>query len=416
MKKILYIYILLQPVFDIITGIMLNYFNVNLSINVIIKGLTILLLFIYIIFISKSKYKKMSTLYLGLIIIYFILYFLTKPGIFHIEFLINEITYAFKYFYYIIIFLGLINLFDNKGYEKEKVYKYLLITLFIYSLLIIIPYITGTGFYSYNEEHGGTRGWFTSANELSSMFAMLIPFAFYLIGEKIKNWKLIIIPISLLTLGLVGTKSSLLSIILIILFFAIFFIIKTKNKKLSFIAVFLFFTLIIGINYLPGMQIFKNNIEVAEALVDKNSTFTEKILTYTLRVRKKLYVNIHDIYEEQNKWGKLFGVGFSNREIINNEVVEKLVEIDPPDIYFRYGIIGTTIYFIPLIYVIGISFKKIFKKKYVDFYTFQNLFTIFIGMGISIFAGHIFGAPSASIYLSFAMAILFTLNNDFKTN
>lgn len=414
MKKILYIYILLQPFLDVITGIMLNNFGINFSINIIVKGITILLLFIYIIFISKSKYKKISIICLLVLFIYFILYFLTKSDIFHIQFLIDEVTYAFKYFYYIIMFLGLINLFDDFDLEKEKIYKYLSYALFFYSLFILIPFITNTGFYSYNERYNGIRGWFTSANELSSMFALLIPFSFYLINDKVKKWMLIIIPISLLSLGLIGTKASLLGVVLIILFFMLFFMIKIKNKKINIMIIILLLVMALGIRYLPSIEIFKNNITAAEILVDENSTFIDKVITYTLRVRKNLFTNTQSIYNEQNSLNKLFGIGFSNRESINNPVIEKLVEIDIADIFFRYGIIGTILYFTPIIYVLSISIKKIINEKNLNFYIFQNMFTVLIGVGISIFAGHVFGAPSVSIYLSLAMAILSFETNDKK--
>lgn len=416
MKKMLYLYILLQPILDIITGISLNFFETNLSLNIIFKGITIVLILMYILFFSKSKYKKQCFIYLLILFIYFIIYFWHKQDIFYAGAFIGEITYAFKFYYYIIVFLALINLFDEYGYEKERIYRYLLINTFLYSLFILIPHISGTGLYSYNQKHGGTRGWFTSANELSTMFALLIPFSFYLFADKVKHLKLLVIPISLIALALIGTKASLLSIILIVIFFSLYFLIKLKNKKILVATIVLILPLVFFIKYIPGTQIFKNNIEAAELLVNEDSTILDKVLTYTLRVRKTLYINISNIYKEQNTVSKLFGIGFNNREKINNEVIEKLIEIDAPDILFRYGIIGFIIYFTPVIYVLVISFKKICIRKKTDFYEYQNLFTVFMALGISTFAGHVFGAPSASIYLSISLAILLTINdNTIKT-
>ena len=73
-----YIFLLVQPFIDLITSLMTKFLNLPITLGLIIRGLLFVLSVIYILFISKSKYKKISCVYIGILVLYAMLYFITK--------------------------------------------------------------------------------------------------------------------------------------------------------------------------------------------------------------------------------------------------------------------------------------------------------------------------------------------------
>ena len=57
------------------------------------------------------------------------------------------------------------------------------------------------------------------------------------------------------------------------------------------------------------------------------------------------------------------GIGFVDRESINNSKINKLIEIDIFDILFHYGIIGFIIYFGPIVWIYFKALYRAIKNK-----------------------------------------------------
>ena len=53
--------------------------------------------------------------------------------------------------------------------------KILVMTMFIYIILIFIAVVTNTGFNSYDIAKKGSLGWFNSTNEISGIISILLP-------------------------------------------------------------------------------------------------------------------------------------------------------------------------------------------------------------------------------------------------
>ena len=77
-KKIIYIFLLILPIIDLITALSSRLFPTPLSLGVIVKTLFLFMMVLYLIFKSTSKYKKISMIYLLMIFIYMFIYILTK--------------------------------------------------------------------------------------------------------------------------------------------------------------------------------------------------------------------------------------------------------------------------------------------------------------------------------------------------
>lgn len=421
--NIFYIFLLIQPLLDLFTSLMTRYINVPITIGMIVRGLFLFAMVIYLVFINKSVHKKKSIIYLGILCIFGIIYLVTKDGIFNLSFLKTEITYLFKYMYFPIIALCLINVFDELQLKKEKIFKICIIEAIIYSMLIILPEITNTAFSSYNNSNKGTVGWFYAANEIGAIMVAIFPFLYYLLFEREGIVKIALtFTIVILAMTLLGTKTSFLGMLITEVIYALYFLFNYKKNrayglKWSIIIIVISFGLIPNIPAVKNLQNAiskysyvekeKNDSDKINSKYAVKSPSTQRLIKVALSGRDKFFFNTLEIYDNAKIDDKLFGVGFVNRSEINNQKIEKLIEIDPLDVFFHYGIIGFIIYFSPLVYIVYRTIKSIFKNKFrLSFFKLTNIYVIGIITMISMIAGHVYSAPAVSIYISFAMAML----------
>lgn len=422
--NIFYVFLLIQPILDLLTSLMTRFAGLPLTIGMIVRGLFLFGMIIYLVFINKSVHKKKSLIYLAILCIFSILYIITKNGILSLGFLKTEVIYLFKYMYFPITALCLINVFDEIKLEKEKIFKICIIEALLYSILIIMPEITNTAFSSYLDDNKGTVGWFYAANEIGAIMVALFPFLYYLLFEREGIIKIaLIFTIVILAMTLLGTKTSFLGMLITEIIYALYFIFNYKKNrayglKWSIIIIVISFGLIPNI---PAVKNLQNAIsesshikeEVKEDNEKENNKYAssspsvQRIIKVALSGRDKFFYNTLEIYDNANIDDKLLGIGFVNRNEINNKRIEKLIEIDPLDVFFHYGIIGFIIYFSPLIYIVYRTLKSIFKNKFrLSFFKLTNIYVIGIITMISMMAGHVYSAPAVSIYVSFAMAML----------
>ena len=422
--NIFYIFLMMQPILDLLTSLMVRFTDLPFTIGMIIRGLFLVSMIVYLLFINKSIHKKKSIIYLGILFLFCILYFITKSGIFDISYLKTEIIYMFKYLYFPIVAISLINIFDEIGLEKEKIFKVCIFEAVLYSILIILPEITGTAFSSYIGDNKGTVGWFYAANEIGAIMVALFPYLYYLLFEREGVIKTsIIFTIVILAMTLLGTKTSFLGMLITEVIYALYFLFNYKKNrayglKIAIVIIVLSFGLIPNI---PAVKNLQNAIVASSAIEDVktdndnvendkynlNNPCIQKLVKVALSGRDSFFFDTLSIYEDSHIDDKFFGIGFVNRDEINNKDIEKLVEIDPLDVLFHYGIIGFIIYFSPLLYIVFRTIKSIFKNKFrLSFFKLTNIYVIGIITLISMIAGHVYSAPAVSIYVSFAMAML----------
>lgn len=425
-EKIIYIYFLLLPFLDLITSLMTRFTNLSMSLGMIVKGLTFVFSTIYVFFFSKSKYKKHSIIYILLVLLFAILYFVTKIDILKINNIFTELVNAFKYLYFPIMFVCLMSIFDDFKISNELIKKILLYNLITYAFLMLFPYITNTSFNSYRYNNvDGENGWFYAANETGAIITILLSSLYVFMDNKNKLKIFVVVPL-MLPLALMGTKVSYLGLILVVLLVIILYILNNwsaKNKKEIFVLPFILILLTILVcNISPTIKNLEGSIDRNSELVtdekieedDKTFKYEDisdliknekinKIVKIALNGRDKFFLMNYSIYEESSLVDKLFGLSWSDRKKFDYTFERKLIEIDYLDIVIHYGIIGFIIYFLPLCYFIINVFKRISKK---DYETWFYLLILFIGLAISALAGHVLAAPAVSIYLILIMLII----------
>ena len=414
-QKIIYIYFMILPFIDLITSLITRFTDLPLSLGMLVKGLTLLIGIIYTLFYSKSKYKGKSIIYLIILMVYYSVYILTKRDIWNMSSLINEVVYAFRYMYFPIMIIGLFNIFDDFKINDTLLKKILLINCITYTILLLLPYISGTGFNSYRYSSVlGTNGWFFAANETGIITIILLSSICFFLDNN-KKWKILFVIPVLFSIALIGTKVSYLGMIIVTVLVTLKYILEHKREK-PIIPILLIIILIIMCGFSPTISNLKGSIDrVTEQEKDKveeekepqkfkynniqDIIPNEKIadgITVLLNGRADFFLMNYSIYSESSSVDKLFGISWSNREKINYTFDKKLIEIDYLDIFLHYGIIGFFVYYLPLIYFFLKLLKKI-KKFNVDaiFYTLILILCLFV----SNFAGHVLAAPSVSIYL-----------------
>ena len=421
--KILYIFILLQPFIDLITSLMTRFDVAIVSLGVIVRGIFIIVMLCYLFFFNRSKYRKPSIIYIVGLGVFYLLYLLTKRELlFNFEFLYNEIVYIFKYSYFLILFIACINFIDQYKIDRKKIINLFILNLLVYVIMIIVPTITNTGFNSYNNNEGyGIVGWFYSANEISAILTILYPFLFLYLDRNFTFKHCIMIILTIIAIILIGTKAPYYGMLFITAFLAIYYLFNIKKKLKQFILVSLIIIASIAVkNYTPA------NINLEKRIDCQNDYYNGTIVNnketgelecqvadgqkiVMLSGRDVLLESAYEIYRDSSLVDKFFGIGFSNREVINNGWINKLVEMDFFDILFRYGIIGFIIYMLPLGMIIFKVALTTFKSKFkLSFEQIIYGYGTAIGIGFGFIIGHVFGAPSVSFYLAFIS--VFTIN------
>ena len=439
MEKFNYLFFIVLPFIDIITALTTRFINIPISLGIILKGLYSIFIVIYILLYCKNKEKKSFIYYLIFMLVYVLLFILTKNHIWNFNSILTECIALYKYLFTGFILMAFITTSKNEK-SNEQISKILFYTLLCYTILLIIPVITGTSFNSYGDRpKEGTIGWFFAGNEISSIMLILFPIYFRNISENIKRKKylniLLIIPI-VYSIYIIGTKTSWFGLLLISIFITIIYIIKErKNKGKLIFSILLVITLILLSFISPTTRNLESNIintnkkvevkqetkttkkektkitnkiescgktyKIKEFVKDKE---TRRIINSILSGRENKAYTALKIYKETNIQTKIFGTGFKNNKEINNCNIEKYIEIDILDGLVHFGIYGLFLLIYPFIYALIIMKKKnIFKYST----NIINIFTILLILGLSCLSGHILGYPTPSIYLS--MLIVLTI-------
>lgn len=429
-QKIIYIYFILLPFIDVITSLIVRFTDFTISLGMIIKGTTMILSIIYIFIWSKSKYKKISIKYIFTIFLFAIIYFATKGDILIISLIKNELVYAFRYLYFPIMFVALLNIFDDFEIDSSLIKKILFINCLSYTILLLIPYITNTGFDSYRYSSVfGKNGWFYAANE-TGIIAIILLTSINQLFDNNKKWKILVALPILISISLIGTKVSFFGMIIVVILIVLKNIIE-KKKSGILLSVLLVILLIISCQFSPTIENLKGSIddlnndeinqkrEEEEALqgtfkynnindVFKNKDIA-KIVTIALNGREGFFLKNYSIYSDSSTVDKFFGISWSNRPSINYTINKKLVEIDYLDIFIHYGIIGFLIYFFPIVIFMVELFRKR-KNNNCESIFYCVIFALILV--ISSVAGHTFSAPSVSIYLLLIMILIIKLINE----
>ena len=397
---ILLIFILLQPILDVITGIGIHTWHTNITIGIEVRMLFLAFVLYSVIFVYK---RKKSLIFYAILVIYGILYMagmlIYKDGVG----LFSEIQGLCRVFYFPVLLISLYSIKDEIKISKMA----LMVVLITYLVCILVPNCLNLGFKTYEITKAGTLGFFNSANEISGIISILTPIMILILVNKKKILlTLIIVLIYLYVILTIGTKTPLLSLGITIFFTYLWFIrqeIKLKRVKRVAISIILLLIFIAGmIVILPKTNFYKNIETHLEFLEVDNITevFKDKKLIdhFIFSERLTFLENRYKDYRDENNYLQLFGIGY-----LKDGKDTKAIEMDYFDIYYSQGLIGFIIYF----GIYGYFFALIMKRrKRLDFTQYMLYISVVLSVLLSFITGHIITAPAVSILLVVLLILL----------
>ncbi len=389
-NKIIAIFLLLQPVLDLLTGVCINTLHINITIGIVVRLLFLAFICFIVLFIFKKKKLLIPYLIIGL---YFILYTVGMI-IYKDSSLLTELQNLVRAFYFPILLVSLFSIRD-----KIRISNMTFLTMILlYILFIFVPTIIGIGYKTYQITKVGTLGFFNSANEISGIISILTPILFVVFYKSRKLIPIVLFSIMyLIVILMVGTKTPLLSLIITVgisILYLWYYLFKQRNYTyiVSSIIVLLFASIAMLL-IIPQTNFYKNIKTHLNYLGLNNITEVfkdEKLVDHFIFSSRLKFLNHKAyIYKTSNTYEKVFGIGY-----INDDRETKQIEMDYFDIYYSHGIVGFTIYFVTILYVLYklLEYRK--DRKYENGMIVLSLFLIIF---LAFFTGHILTAPSVSI-------------------
>lgn len=410
--NIFFIYLLLNPIFDIISCIYSDILNIQTSItpSLIIRMIALLLMLLFVFSTKNRSYKK----YLCILVLIFVINISMQYVFSSTRRMFSDIQYFARYMYNILILLTysiiICKLKQNQKDWIKIILSYLNIICLFVSFVIFFGYVTNTGLSSYDFAKIGNRGYFHSGNEISAVLITLYPISIYKFFTEfnIKNNKLINIILFFspllcsISMLLVGTKAALLSSITTTLIMFVYQFIKEKNQRKKIIGMLL---LLASFNILIyKVPINNNSVELIYAMHENNfeKKVTEKqsnLVNYALSNRDYKAKVTFTEFKEGNILVKGFGLGVGSQKFV--------IEMDFFEILFYYGIIGFIIFTIPY-FKRGIAYTIYFFKN-INLLSISLFISLVLTTVLSFFAGHVLFSSTEGIYFAIILAIAYQL-------
>ena len=376
LNLIITIFIIIQPILDLVVSLSLNVFHVGLNLGMIVRML-FLVFMSYVVFFIKGK-RKYLLVYFFILLFYSLGYFLALDS----NYFMSNLHGLLRIFYFPLMLILFLNIKDIKIDNKI-----LVMTMFIYIILIFIAVVTNTGFNSYDIAKKGSLGWFNSTNEISGIISILLPITVAQFMNK-KNIviKVVLSLIFIFVIGEIGTKTPVLSLLITFLVSFIYFMIRSLKKK----------------NYkiFTGLLIILTSVTVTSFLVVPKTNFYKNIM---IHVKYLKLDSVDDIFENDYVFDHFifsqritFLKNTSNRYNKNGKEY-KAIEMDYYDVFYNHGILGFIVYFSVYIYSLYLVFKNLAKK--IDFKQLMEYLSLILVLILSLHSGHIITTPAVCIYV-----------------
>lgn len=455
-ENLLVIFLILCPIFDIVSFVFRNTFNTSISPSTILRPIIPLIVLLDIFVKSKKKLRIfLVVLAYGIYALIHLLLFNTANTGFSYSNVVHEMQYVMNYTFMIIILFIYIYVFKDR--DKSKLQRAVISSVSIYIASIILSIITNTSSTTYIEGTG-LKGWFESGNSISAVLTLSI---FVLLSTNDKNYRKIIIG-EIIILGIflcmvIGTRVGLFGFIVALVSFVFAEIVGKLisndkiNKKFvaSGIIAILVVVLIVAVVGSNTLERRKHLKEIEGDIVDTSTNSEAHITGSLLEIKQKIdngkiedtYMNeaqkksLLELYDIANKWDIsnndqrmqqliynallvknqanplliIFGNGYMN------QYRELVMEMDIPAFLFNFGIIGFLLYFGPFlaIFIYGIYFG-IRKIRHIDREYIMYVLGIGLAFAISVFSGYVFFNMSTSTMIAVICALLINKIFDIK--
>ncbi len=412
-SNILYFIILLMPFVDMITGYALNtgHGGIITSLGQVYRMATFFYVF-YLIFAfkiySKSKWLLPFTAFMFITII--INYIRFQGSI------VEDFGYVVKAIFPIYIVYSLMLVSKENPQIIDNIMSSF---LWIYPLSFVVPKVLGMGYYSYSNE-SGYKAFYFANNEVNVILMILFIYSFnefynnYLFTKtKFKLRNIVQLLMILVSLLLIGSKTSILAIVIVLFAYLI------KKEKFSVKIRFLRSILLISF-----VGVFIVSVTIAEQIgrsierivwyfvhyTGDSENFLKSFITFLCSERNlRVEPSIEYWYQENFFEGILnffIGIGKSTKSPDATNIwinPFSIIELDFFECLFWFGIISTVIIFIFYLSVFIKSFKV--KGLYMQRLAFLMVFMF------SMIAGHVLVSTNSGTMFAIVLADLYIKTN-----
>ena len=437
MMLILGVYILCQPLLDILTALGVKAEH-PVTAGVVVRALFMAFCFLYAVFVSEFKGKRLCMIYTGALIGYLALFMFYMLSVGGFSLCLANLAEVVKTFFapFVIVFL----------YSVYRQYGFAVTTQMIggagaiYASVIVIAFLTGTSNVSYGNSGNGFNGWFYAANETSCIIALTAPFAVYhclkLLPTLTKKtwwkgvlaaWVLVSVVVSA---NFIGTKIVFGLTLVYCAAAFVWYLVRfcqerSRERLIQTVVMCVLCVLIVGLFFRSPAKDYIDNIyteimkedselravsqgeEIQKAsegtwlreLLDTNETMDhlDRILS------RRLFSSSPSVqvYLDGGIGAKLLGIGYRDTQAYGRSI-EFMIEMDPPAIFIRHGIAGFALYVIPylafIVYAIVQFFKRPLQRLGSLLYC-TLLYCVLTSFAIATIAGHALVSPAVSIFV-----------------
>lgn len=426
LRKILYVYLLVSPLVDMLTSLAVRAGMTGLTMGVLVRAAFVAAMVFYVLFLYKGPHKGKLRVAVIITSLYGVLYLANTVAVNGFGVLMENAKMFLKVYYFVYVLLGLYALYEEHHILVSD--KMLTIVFCIYSTSIFLAAITGTSFPTYELLDIGYCGWFYAGNEIGAIVAILSGITLLYGFTHPKYFWIPILGLVAFSSTYIGTKVPFLAIVAIAVLLFLFWLIKqfvrkpeeAKKKIVKYGALLLCIAVLYSVgspiqqNAHVAQDRFDNVVESTKPTEPDNAgenTENDQILAVTdwlLSGRLSSIQNVVKRYAQGSWMDKLFGIGYNFK--VDGKWNSDVVEMDFIAICLKHGIVGLAVFMAPLIYFAVICIIRLFKKLR-EFWELEDAFTytyaILIGLGCAFVAGHVLVAPAVSIYIAICTVKLY---------
>lgn len=434
---VLGVYILCQPVIDVFTAMGARAEH-PVTAGVVVRSLFMVLCFLYAVFISEYEGKRRCMIYTGAIVGYLALFMLYMLSVGGISLCFANIPDVMKTFFAPFVLIFLYSIYKQYGFAVTR--DAIGAAGGIYTSVILVAILTGTSNMSYGNSGNGFNGWFYAANEISCIIALAAPFTICLCLRVLPTvtkktwWKGTLIAWTLISIvvsaNFIGTKIVFAITALYCVAAFVWTLVhcvkeRSRERVLQAVVLGVLCVAVIGMFFRSPLRDYLDNIyfEIMDedselrlvswdeaiqkasdgtwikALLKENETWEhiDQILSRRLLSASPSV----QVYTEGGVLAKLLGIGYADTPAYSRSI-EFMVEMDPPGILVRHGILGFLVYCVPYFAFVVYAVVQFFKRpgqRLGDLNYCTALYTVLVGFAISLIAGHALVSPAVSTFI-----------------
>lgn len=440
---LLMLYVLVQPVVDVLTSLAAEA-KLAVTPGTVVRMGFLLCAALWLVLARPYAGKRRVLAYGGLVTAYFAAFLLWSLGQGGLALCLQNASEGLKVFYALYLGLLLYGLYRQRGF---------LLPMWVvaacgagYCLVILLAFVTGTSFASYNAGYGYS-GWFYSANDVSTILLLAAPVLLQLCMERVLAARRVRVELCVVLFSVLfsavflGTKLVYLGVLVYLLAVVVWYLVRffaaRDRALLRGLALALTLCAVMAVLYpISPLNAYMSDVfvpmsgedeaakEASLAIegvkeadrAEKNAALEaaargtwlgELVERYPLvnklnwlLSRRLLYIApILEEYLEAGAWGKLMGLGYGQTAFYSRDI-HQLVEMEPVMLLLRHGVVGLCLVYGPVLAAVFLVLRRALRDlgAYLsDLRRCSLLYSALMAFAASLVVGHVLQAPSVSV-------------------